>query len=144
VVKTQTEVGKAKPPRGGKGVGTDMRDDNIERTFKVVATGCLAMIVFPLIFLVCLGVIILNGWVLTYLWNWFVLPLFPQMPMLTLWPAVGLAIIVSYLTFHPRTEIIKSKDGKVYTTVSFLKLIDGLLYPLYVLGFAWLVHRYLM
>ena len=44
-----------------------------------------------------------SGYVLTILWAWFVVPTF-GLPPLALAPAIGLAVVVSYLThqYHPK------------------------------------------
>lgn len=51
------------------------------------------LILFPLIIL---GTV-LNGWVLTILWGWFMVPIF-NLPALTLVPAMGVALVIGYLT----------------------------------------------
>jgi hypothetical protein len=41
---------------------------------------------------------LLDGWVLSNLWRWFVLPLFPAAPHLGVLAATGLALVIAYAT----------------------------------------------
>jgi hypothetical protein len=43
---------------------------------------------------------LLNGWALTLLWSWFVVPTFPDLPVLSLGQAIGLGMIISFLTYQ--------------------------------------------
>lgn len=53
-------------------------------------------VLFAMFGLIAVGSI-WSGYVLTILWGWFVVPTF-GMPALQLAPAIGLAMVVSYLT----------------------------------------------
>ena len=44
-----------------------------------------------------------KGFVLVILWRWFVVPVFPSLPQLTVTQAVGLALIASLLQIRPYT-----------------------------------------
>lgn len=52
-----------------------------------------------ILFGVGLAAVAYNGWVLTMMWAWFVVPTF-GLPVLSVVPAVGLALIVSMLTYQ--------------------------------------------
>jgi hypothetical protein len=52
------------------------------------------------------GEYLLSGWVLVYLWGWFVVPGFHR-PALRISEAIGLAIVVSYLTYQIQPETCK-------------------------------------
>jgi hypothetical protein len=82
---------------------------------------------------------IINGFVLTVLWGWFVIPLF-SLPPLNIPQAIGISIIVSYLT-HRKTET-EDKDEGFWTKIIsiFLYII---LYPALVLCIAWVVQLFL-
>lgn len=54
---------------------------------------------------------VLNGWVLTKLWGWFIVPTF-GLPELGIVPAIGLAIIIEFLTQHTTSR--KSSDDDEY------------------------------
>ena len=79
-----------------------------------------------------------KGFVLVKMWGWFVLPLFPTMPVLALWQAVGLSAFLSYLTWHGKTAY---KDHKEEGTTN---IVTGLLTPWIVLFFGWVVHLLIM
>lgn len=76
---------------------------------------------------------ILNGWVLTKLWAWFVVPVF-GLPALGVATAVGLGLIVHHLT-HQHINAAKDPDAKWWVT-----LLEVLLRPLIVLGLGAVVH----
>jgi hypothetical protein len=42
---------------------------------------------------------IVNGWILGILWAWFIIPVF-ALPALNIPQAIGLGMVVSYITFH--------------------------------------------
>ena len=42
---------------------------------------------------------IFNGYALSVLWGWFVVPVF-GLPQISIVPAIGIAIVVSYLTYQ--------------------------------------------
>lgn len=54
--------------------------------------GCIGLMIFAMAILVASS--ILNGYVLTWYWEWFVKALFPGAPMIALVPAIGLAGMV--------------------------------------------------
>lgn len=70
-----------------------------------------------------------NGYVLTVLWRWFVVPTFGVAPLM-LWQAIGLTMIVGYLT-HQYTSADKDGDGLKGLAMLILK-------PLFALFFGWL------
>jgi len=74
------------------------------------------------------------AWVLTYLWAWFVVPLF-GLPVLTLAQAFGLSLVIHY--FHPTTDFreLTSKESKQLCLHYFAK-------PAVVLLFGWVVKTY--
>ena len=80
---------------------------------------------------------ILNGWVLTKLWGWFVVPVF-GLPALSIAPAIGLSIIVGYLTIHAN----KSNDSSSNDGVG-LALFKAISTPLLYLFFGWIVSLFM-
>lgn len=57
--------------------------------------------------------LLVSGFTIMTLWNWFIVPLFPQVAVLTLVPALGLGLVVGYLTHQtPGANDDKSKDQK--------------------------------
>jgi len=72
-----------------------MKKNNSTNEF---STGCLAILgAIALIPILIATSALLNGWVLTKLWGWFIVPAF-ELPSLTLLPAIGIGLVVSLLT----------------------------------------------
>lgn len=58
--------------------------------------------------------VLLNGWVLSLLWAWLIVPTFPGLPPLTVAQAIGVSLVATCLTqrYHHQEE----KDGKKAAT----------------------------
>ena len=50
---------------------------------------------------------VFGGWVMTYLWKWFIVPL--GVPPITLFHALGINLMAGYLTFHYSGEDFSGK-----------------------------------
>ena len=81
---------------------------------------------------------LLSGWVLTILWGWFIVPTFRQ-PQLGIAPALGVALIVRYLT-RQNIDIVEPERT---TTERWIRTAVGLLLPLTWLGMGWVVHLFM-
>lgn len=81
---------------------------------------------------------IMDGWVLATLWRWFIMPLF-EVPALTLLEAIGLCLIVGYLTVN----FTQAKDERESTEKVADALTRSFVYPLVVLGVSYVVHRFM-
>lgn len=77
---------------------------------------------------------ILNGYVLSVLWTWFVVPTF-GLPKLSIPVAIGISLVVSYLT-HQRSD--SSDDDKDNLLLKWVARL--VLNPLVALLFGWIVH----
>lgn len=66
------------------------------------------LIGIPLIFVLVSLSVVINGFVLKYLWIWFIVPVF-HLPELTLAQAFGVAMVISYATYQHIREA-KSED----------------------------------
>lgn len=78
---------------------------------------------------------ILNGWALQLLWQWFIVP-FGVVPLTLPW-AIGISIVVGFLTNHITTKKNEEVDmGKVWLTV-FLR-------PFIAVIIGWLVHQFMV
>ena len=64
----------------------------------LAALGC-AVVAMAIPLLVVYGAIA-NGFVLVRLWEWFVIPTFEWASPLTLPYAIGLSLVIGYLTYH--------------------------------------------
>ena len=83
-----------------------------------------------------------NGWALSMLWGWFVVPTF-QMPDLRIVEAIGLAMIVSFLTATRQTNT----GGKGDQTSLREKIIEYsswmIVYPVMAVGIGWIVYQFM-
>lgn len=80
-----------------------------------------------------------KGYVLTALWAWFVVPTF-SLPDLALAPAIGLALVVSFLT--RQSYATKEPEGDFSTRMA-RAIVHALLVPTLVLGIGWVVHQFM-
>ena len=83
---------------------------------------------------------ILNGYVLTILWGWFIIPTF-HLPPLSIPAAIGIAMVASYLThqYAPDVEEKERSTGeKILRTA-----LTIVLRPVSVLGIGYIVHLYM-
>lgn len=84
---------------------------------------------------------ILNGWALVKLWGWFIVPTFPSIPTLTPVQAIGISIIISYLTSEGAATEKHEDDTTGEAVVRAILMV--VLKPLIVVGIGWIVSRYL-
>jgi len=91
----------------------------------------------------------IDGVVTCYLWNWFVQPIFPGCPTLTILQCIGAVATVRYLATHNTpTSKKKDKDEKEvleteeWKEVSVKVISRWLLYPGIVLIVAWALHHF--
>ena len=83
---------------------------------------------------------IFNGYALSVLWGWFIVPTF-GMPALGVVPAIGIAMVVSYLT-HQTHESEKKDDDGIGVKI-FKAVILSLGKPAFTLLFGWIVHLFM-
>ena len=81
---------------------------------------------------------ILNGFALTVLWGWFIVPVF-GLPVLAIVPAIGLVLVVGFLTHR----VTKKSDSKSTSDMLVEALIASLLNPLVFLLIGWIVTLFL-
>jgi len=80
-----------------------------------------------------------NAWAISLLWGWFIVPAF-ALPALTILQAWGLAIFVTYLTYHPQSNQ-HNKDLTAYFIGEVVKFMTK---PLIAVGIGWLVKTLFM
>lgn len=95
--------------------------------------GCVGLIVITII-----GTIF-SGFVLSIMWDWFVVPTF-DVGSLSIPVAIGLAMIVNYLTYHGTTRESKAND-ETEVLVEFLVLSIGK--PALYLLMGWIVTLFM-
>lgn len=78
-----------------------------------------------------------SGYVLTILWGWFIVPAF-KLPILSIPVAIGMTLIIRYLTSGGGSHIEKKENKEWHTTfiIAFAK-------PLAVLFLGWIVIQFL-
>lgn len=78
---------------------------------------------------------ILQGWVLSKLWAWFIVSTF-SLPQLGIGTAIGLSLVVRYLTYqHPHGD----KDAGPFEAIIEAALF-AIVFSLLTLGMGWITH----
>ena len=80
-------------------------------------------------FITIIPIYILNGFVITKLWVWFIVPFF-GLQQISMAPAIGVALLVSLLT----RQYVPNNENK-----RLEPLVLAFLYPLITLLFGWIV-----
>jgi hypothetical protein len=75
----------------------------------------------------------IRGFVLSWLWYWFVVPF--GLPLLSITWAMGFSLTVGYLTQNPDNQ--KEIDA---ATMTSQVIAMGIIFPLFVLCFGWFIH----
>jgi hypothetical protein len=78
------------------------------------------------------------GYVMTKLWIWFLLPVFPNMPHITFWQAVGLIIFLQLFKNYDSNGSIKDEYKDKISM-----WIQALLAPWLILFCGWLVLQFM-
>jgi hypothetical protein len=82
---------------------------------------------------------IINGWVISVLWGWFVTSVFAGAPRLGIAQAVGLSLVARTMTWHPpNTTDDRSYWYKVGSAVG-----AAVVAPVLVLSVGWIVKGFL-
>jgi len=81
---------------------------------------------------------IMNGFVLTKLWAWFMVPAF-GLPQLSIPIAIGISIVIRYLTYQKPPEPEGANNiNKIGETLGFV-----IVYPIMTLFIGWVVHFFI-
>ena len=83
---------------------------------------------------------IFNGYVLSVLWGWFVVPTF-GVPKLSVTAAIGIALVVSYIT--DRKDSNEKEDKRPFGEILREGLTEAIAKSLFVLFFGWIVHLFM-
>ncbi len=81
-----------------------------------------------------------RGYALSVLWGWFMVPTL-GLPHLSVVQAIGIAMVVSFLTHKDTSDLQKKEEGTGAAIARGVVLV--VLYPLIALGFGWVVHQYM-
>jgi hypothetical protein len=97
---------------------------------------CVGLLVLTVVAVV-LGAV-MNGYVLSVLWGWFVVPLFSA-PPLSVATAIGLSLAVGMLVSHESS----SSSGKKDTSDAIAAVVSRvILAPLFTLFVGWIVKSF--
>jgi len=83
------------------------------------------------------GLSVLNGWVLSVLWGWFVVPL--GVAQLHTVGAIGLSLVVSLLVGGNRA-VTTGSSGTADESKAVTNLVIAVLVPFVLLGIGWVIH----
>lgn len=83
---------------------------------------------------------ITNGWALTMLWSWFIVPVF-GLPILSLPQAIGVAMVITFLTKHAIREN-KGKDKDIWIVIGEV-LGAVIAIPIFVVCIGYIVTLFL-
>lgn len=97
--------------------------------------GYIAIIILGALLLAVLTIplILLNGWVLSWLWLWFMVPL--GLPVISLAHSIGIAGIVGFMTKQYTSD--KNEEEK------YERMAYGLLAPFIALGGGYIIHSFM-
>jgi len=98
----------------------------------------LALLAIPVIIVVSA---IANGFVLTKLWSWFIVPVF-ELPALSLVPAIGLGMVIGFLTYQ-YTNSDSKKEDKSLVEALIASTLTAIFRPAMVLLFGWIVQLFM-
>ena len=108
------------------------RDENL--------LGCIVILVtYPLALIL---VSILNGWVLSIMWTWFIVPKF-NAPTLNIPEAIFIGLIVSFLTYRYNTQANESENTNKAMERYLVGVIMSVIHPLIALAIACVTVQFL-
>lgn len=101
--------------------------------------GCLFIVIYlgvsPVLY-------ILNGWILSVLWRWFIVHLGVQ--PISVPAAIGIAIVAGFLTrqiWEKHCTDDRTSDDKIIDSIAYL--VTSIAYPLIALGIGWIVKSFM-
>ncbi|MBI2054350.1 MAG: hypothetical protein HYT36_03385 [Candidatus Staskawiczbacteria bacterium] len=85
--------------------------------------------------------LLLNGYTLSLLWEWFVVPVFTGAPKLSVIPAIGIALLMRCLTYRLPLDIEEKKRDNREQVVRIIIHFFG--NPAITLFFGWILHFFM-
>jgi len=79
--------------------------------------------------------VLLNGFVLSILWGWFIVGVF-GLPALTVGQAIGVSMVIGFLTYQQTHDSAKKSWAEVLSAGLGLAILK----PLITLAFGWVVY----
>ena len=83
---------------------------------------------------------ILNGWTFAKLWSWFIVSTF-HLPTLSIAAAIGISIVVTYLTHQ--TDLNKEKSEKSFGEQLFTGFLFSTFKSLFALSFGFIIKLWM-
>ena len=99
-----------------------------------------SFVLFAAAAIVVLGAI-MRGFVLKKLWGWFVIPLFPSAPAVSIAQAIGISLVVGYLT-HQDSESKSESSASSAKGVMAFALLGLFIQSAIVFLFGWVTHLF--
>ena len=92
-----------------------------------------------LLFVLGIGGMLFNGYALQHIWAWSAVPVFPGLPFISLWQAIGLSQLALWVPIFIPTADLEDSSGhenrRAFTRQLFLFFRAAL-----ALGISWLAH----
>lgn len=82
-----------------------------------------------------------RGWALAKLWEWFAVPI--GAPALGLVEAIGLALLVAFLTARISSADVEADRRKSFNEAIFSMLSMTFMFPLMIIGIGYVVHEFM-
>ena len=99
-----------------------------------------------LVIILTIPLSIFNGWGLTKLWQWFVMPMFDVKP-LSISIAIGITYIMAYLAYFPDFNKKTEKSEKVDSNQILSNLMVSQMYTFMkvciFVSFGWIVSKFI-
>jgi fucose permease len=80
---------------------------------------------------------VVNGWALVKLWGWFILPVFPSAPRLSTLSAIGLGLVIGFLTH----QVLPAPTDEKTSAAVARAIIGSVIHPMLVLVIGYIVHK---
>lgn len=93
--------------------------------------GCIGMLLV-IALMVIIGSL-MNGWALSVLWGWFMVPVF-ELPIISLVQAIGISMTIGLLVSHTTDT-----DSKEWTDIVGTYIGRAIAYPILVVAIGWFV-----
>lgn len=119
----------------------DIRNEKLSG--KELLTGCLPIALFPIALIIFMPII--NGFVLSFLWKWFISPIF-HIRNISFIEAMGIALIFHFLLqnkiFSDKNKKKDKDENKRKALIMLFSIIfiQTILSPLIVLLMGWIIH----
>jgi hypothetical protein len=98
--------------------------------------GCIGLL--TAVILMVITSTIVNGWALSLLWAWFVVPIF-ELPTLSLMQAIGIAMLINFSTSNLAKEKIQVEKG--WTDIIGHYLGGAIGYSVITVFFGWIISN---